>query len=87
MLEETEWEVLVGSIYETSVFPERWPLVLDKLARHVGARGGNLIRSTADTINMVSSPEVEPDTVEFARLGWNEHNTRILRLLERGIYP
>lgn len=87
MLEETEWEVLVGSIYETSVFPERWPLVLDKLAHHVGAKGGNLIRSTADTINLVPSPAIVADTVEFDRQGWNQYNTRVGRLLERGSYP
>lgn len=77
---------LIASIYEAGAFPERWPSALHKLGRSLGARGGNLIRSTAAQLEMQSSPGIAEVTREFAREGWNERNTRVARLLERSGY-
>lgn len=78
---------LIGTIYETSAFPDRWPSALEKIANHVGALGGNLIRSTGEGVDIVSSPAIEDLTREFLRQGWHEHNTRISRRLERAGHP
>ena len=48
--------------------------------------GGNLIRSTANQLTLQSSPDIADVTVEFDRAGWNEHNTRVSRLLKRANY-
>jgi DNA-binding CsgD family transcriptional regulator len=77
---------LIASIYEAGAFPERWPDALHKLGKSLGARGGNLIRSTASQLEMQSSPDVAEVTREFAREGWNQQNTRVSRLLERSGY-
>jgi DNA-binding CsgD family transcriptional regulator len=74
---------LIASIYEAGAFPDRWPDALHKLGKALGARGGNLIRSTASHLEMQSSPDIAEVTAEFAREGWNERNTRVSRLLER----
>ena len=78
---------LIGNIYEAGAFPDRWPGVLDKLGLAMGAAGGNLIRSTASHIELHSSPGVADVTREFAEQGWNERNSRVLRLLDRAGHP
>lgn len=74
---------LIASIYEAGAFPERWPDALHKLGKSLGAKGGNLIRSTGSHLEMQSSPEIAEVTQAFAREGWNDRNTRVSRLLER----
>jgi DNA-binding CsgD family transcriptional regulator len=78
---------LIATIYEAGAFPERWPDTLEKLGNALGARGGNLIRSTASQIEIQSSPGIDEVTRDFDRQGWNSQNTRVSRLLERGVYP
>lgn len=78
---------LIATIYEAGAFPERWPDTLDMLGKALGARGGNLIRSTASKIEIQSSPGIEEVTRDFDREGWNSKNSRVSRLLERGSYP
>ena len=77
---------LIASIYEAGAFPDRWPDALHKLGVSLGARGGNLIRSTSSQLEMQSSPGVADMTEAFAREGWNERNSRVSRLLGRGAY-
>src|SRR5690606_37540844 len=87
MLPPPTFEQLIGTVYEASAFPDRWPATLDQIAWHFGARGGNLIRSTASSIEIVSSPSAQESAREWEQQGWNQHNTRVSRLLERGSYP
>lgn len=87
MLPPPTYEQLIGTVYEASAFPDRWPATLDQIAWHFGARGGNLIRSTASSIEIVSSPSAQESAREWEQQGWNQHNTRVSRLLERGSYP
>lgn len=77
---------IIGYIYEAGAFPERWPEALHKLGRSLGAMGGNLIRSTSSRLEMQSSPGVAQVTKDFASEGWNEHNSRVSRLLGRSGY-
>ena len=77
---------LIGSVYEAGAFPDRWPEALHRIGAALGAAGGNLIRSTAATLEMQSSPGIEQATNDFAREGWNAHNTRVSRLLDRAGY-
>jgi len=86
MLSDAVVNDLIGSIYEAGAFPDRWPDTLHKLGISLGARGGNLIRSTATRLEMQSSRDVAQVTEEFAREGWNEHNSRVSRLLGRAGY-
>jgi DNA-binding CsgD family transcriptional regulator len=84
----TEFDAdLIATIYEAGAFPERWPGTLETLGKALGARGGNRIRSTASQIEIQSTPAIEQVTREFDREGWNKQNTRVSRLLERGVYP
>jgi DNA-binding CsgD family transcriptional regulator len=77
---------LIASIYEAGAFPDRWPITLHKLGTTLGAMGGNLIRSTANSLEMQSSPGVAEVTEAFAREGWNANNSRVSRLLGRAVH-
>lgn len=77
---------LIASFYESGAFPERWPDTLHKLGMSLGAKGGNLIRSTASQLEMRSSPGVVSVTEAFAREGWNERNSRVARLMQRSTH-
>jgi DNA-binding CsgD family transcriptional regulator len=78
---------LIGRIYEAGAFPQRWPQALDAIATSLGARGGNLIRSTASQLQLQSSPAIAEVTADFEREGWNQQNTRVSRLLARSSHP
>lgn len=78
---------LIGRIYEAGALPDRWPATLETLAAAVGARGGNLIRSTGSSIRLISSPAIAELTEEFDRQGWNLQNSRVSRLIERASHP
>ena len=77
---------IIGDIYEAGAFPQRWPQALHHISAVLGAIGGNLIRSTANQLTLQSSADIAEITVEFDRAGWNQHNTRVSRLLERSDY-
>lgn len=78
---------VIGRIYEAAAFPERWPGVLHAIGGMFGARGGNLIRSSATGLVMFSSPDLAEITREFDRQGWNAQNSRVERLLARCGHP
>lgn len=77
---------IIGDIYEAGAFPHKWPQALHSIATALGARGGNLIRSTANQLILQSSPDIAEITAEFDRDGWNEQNSRVSRLLDRASY-
>ena len=78
---------LVGVIYEAGALPELWGTMLDHIASRVGARGGNLIVSAAQGTVITPSPSTAEVTREFDAQGWNAHNTRVSRLLQRADHP
>ncbi|MET0239643.1 MAG: LuxR C-terminal-related transcriptional regulator [Sphingobium sp.] len=80
-------EQLLDSIYEAGAFPDRWPSVLQNIAHHVGALGGNLIHSGAGGVITISSPAIEDLTQRFGREGWEKNNPRVGRLLQRADHP
>lgn len=78
---------IVDRIYLAAAEPERWPHTMEEVALAAGARGANLIRSTNDSIQLVSSPAIREVTEQFAREGWNAQNSRVGRLLTRSDHP
>jgi DNA-binding CsgD family transcriptional regulator len=78
---------ILDSIYEAAAFPDRWPIVLEKIAMFVGARGGNFIHSNASGVRTISSAAIEQETRRFAEEGWDRDNPRIGRLLTRAGHP
>lgn len=74
---------LIGTIYEAGALPELWGDAMEKIAAHVGARGGNLIVSSRSGFRITSSPSVAEITREFDAAGWNTQNSRVSRLLAR----
>lgn len=66
-------EDLIGLIYEAGAMPHRWPDVLDRLARHVGSRGGLLFAPTRSG-RFIASPSLDGIMADFAAGGWAAHN-------------
>jgi len=80
-------ERVLDAIYEAGAFPDRWPLVLERMAQFVGARGGNFIYSGASGIRLNPSPSVAETTRRFTDEGWNEQNSRVGRLVDGATHP
>ncbi len=77
---------LIDLIYEAAVIPERWPLVLTKLAQLVDGVGGVLF--TGDLGKWVASPDAVGVVQDYLDQGWHNRTTRTQRLFERGTqYP
>lgn len=49
---------LIDQIYEAAVMPERWPVVLEAIAKQVGARGGTLGRHAHADPRMIHSENI-----------------------------
>ncbi|KRB86574.1 hypothetical protein ASE00_07750 [Sphingomonas sp. Root710] len=77
---------LIADIYEAGAIPSRWPALLDRIARRLAARGGNLIRSTDSGLVVHSSEHMVEISADFDRLGWNRDNSRVGRLIARQPY-
>lgn len=67
--------------------PGRWPHVLDDVASHLGAKGGNLIAISPGNRRAIASPGVEAITRAFEAAGFQNENSRIDRLVARSPYP
>ncbi|KQX26332.1 hypothetical protein ASD39_03720 [Sphingomonas sp. Root50] len=64
--------------------PELWPVVLDRLAILMRARGGNIIYARPGGQEMrASSQGIEQVTLEFEAQGWGARNSRLDRYLAR----
>lgn len=83
----TDADDLIGAIYEAGAIPERWAETLERIALTINAVGANLITSSPSKVALLSTPGIADVTREFAEKGWNEHNTRVTRLLERTEFP
>lgn len=77
---------VLADIYEAGAIPSRWPSVLDRVAKSLDARGGNLIRNGDRGLVLQSSEGIAEVSAEFERLGWNRDNSRVQRLIERQPY-
>jgi DNA-binding CsgD family transcriptional regulator len=76
----TRWQVdlqLADQIYECAFVPERWPTVLDRLAKIADGVGGHLIASSADALCWTAS----------ARLSAGMERAAATELLRRGQRP
>lgn len=78
---------LIDKIYEAGTQPHLWSETLTALAHMHGAVGVNLIRRSADGIQVVSTPDILEMAEEFDAGGWHQHNTRVARALDRHPHP
>lgn len=83
----TQFDSLIGSIYEAGALPELWMQTLEEIASSFNAMGGNLIVATPAGLVLSSSPSAADITREFDEQGWNRENSRVTRLLERADHP
>ncbi|WP_169803544.1 helix-turn-helix transcriptional regulator [Sphingomonas adhaesiva] len=72
---------LVGRIYEAALMPERWPMLLEALALHVGARGGTLGRHSDGDPHLITSPGIASMVEAFVAGGYHADNVRSAPLL------
>lgn len=61
---------LIDRIYECSFLPERWPGVMDELAREAGARGGQVFSVRGKAIGWAGSEELRDVFDRYFRDGW-----------------
>jgi DNA-binding CsgD family transcriptional regulator len=74
---------LVELIYEASLVPERWVLVLDEMARICDAEGGLLFADQPDRVRWISSSRIQALVAEWVGSKWLQHNDRGHRLIPR----
>ncbi|WP_088183120.1 helix-turn-helix transcriptional regulator [Sphingobium sp. Z007] len=79
--------MLVDSIYEAAVMPERWENVLDALAARFHAKGGMLIRASATAQKSICSPNIRETVTAFERTPLVSQNVRVERLVARPPHP
>jgi DNA-binding CsgD family transcriptional regulator len=74
-------EQLLDLIYEAAAIPEKWPEVLDSLAKMTGAAGTILLTTDPKTLRWTSSESTRQLVVDFLEGHWHERNSRMERLL------
>lgn len=79
--------MLVDSIYEAAILPERWADVLDAVSRRFDAAGGMLIRATPTTQYSICSPAIESTVRQFEKTPWVAQNVRVERLVAHPPHP
>ncbi len=72
-------EQFIDRIYEASFAPEKWPQVLEDLAKAVEGMGGCLFTLARGASAFVASKSMELHLDDFMRDGWTELNTRSAR--------
>ena len=72
---------LLDQVYEAAAIPEKWPEVLDSLAKIIGAAGTVLLTTDPKTLRWTSSGQVRQLVVESLEGNWHERNTRMQRLM------
>lgn len=81
---DVDLDILISSIYEASVIPERWPEVLDRLAQATSAQGGVLFTvNWEQDIRWIASEPLTDFVQEFVANGWAAKNTRGIRLMKK----
>jgi DNA-binding CsgD family transcriptional regulator len=76
---------LEGEIYEAALVPERWPAVLERLAKLSGAEGAVLFGRNETSNSWTSSPGVRAMMRRFVEEGWSDRNLRIDAAAARGL--
>jgi DNA-binding CsgD family transcriptional regulator len=71
-------------IYEAALIPEKWPLVLDRLASMCGAVGGVLFAATDRKSAWTASASLTGAMNRFVADGWAQRNSRVMRGFEKG---
>lgn len=79
-------EKFIDQIYEASFVPEKWPALLDGLARAVDGMGGYLFTISRGASAYVASDAVAPHVEAFMHEGWMAVNGRAARA-EALAYP
>ncbi|MDH4985573.1 hypothetical protein QEZ47_08490 [Aminobacter anthyllidis] len=79
-------EQFIDQIYEASFVPEKWPVLLDELARAVDGMGGYLFTISRGASAYVASDAVAPHVEAFMDEGWMAVNGRAARA-EALAYP
>src|SRR3712207_3233392 len=65
---------IVDDIYEASVIPERWPVVLDRISAFAGASGGYILTERSGSRLWTGSERLRPTLAAFYAGGWHERN-------------
>jgi DNA-binding CsgD family transcriptional regulator len=78
MIDETN---LLDTIYEAAAIPEKWPDVLDSLARMTCAAGTVLLTTDPKTLRWTSSESTRQLVIDFLEGHWHERNSRMERLV------
>ncbi|MBB6466189.1 DNA-binding CsgD family transcriptional regulator [Aminobacter lissarensis] len=79
-------EQFIDQIYEASFVPEKWPALLDGLAKAVDGMGGYLFTISRGASAYVASDAVAPHVEAFIHEGWMAVNGRAARA-EALAYP
>lgn len=79
--------MLIDSIYEAAIMPERWEGVLDEIASQFNAMGGMLIRASATAQKSICSPNIRESVAAFERTPFVAQNVRVERLVARTPHP
>lgn len=72
---------LLDLVYEASLVPARWPLVLDELARICDAEGAVLFADQPDDMRWLCTPRIEGLVNEWVTSEWLHRNDRGNRLI------
>jgi DNA-binding CsgD family transcriptional regulator len=72
---------LLDGIYEAAAIPEKWPEVLDSLAKMTGAAGTVLLTTDPKTLRWTSSESTRQLVIDFLEGHWHERNSRMERLV------
>jgi DNA-binding CsgD family transcriptional regulator len=87
---------LIDQIYEAAFLPERWPTVLDRLARMIDAEGGWFMALSPDRQRFTGSEVFVGGLTKFVDNGWLPRTDRVRRgiraahpgfLTEADLYP
>lgn len=70
-------EPLLDRLYEAAALPERWPGVLDEIARQFGAEGAAVFAAGIDAASYyVVSPGIAQTFQDYIDEGWMDENER-----------
>lgn len=73
---------LIDGIYEAAVLPERWPEVLQSVAKAAGSVGGLFMAASPSGVDAIVSPALERDLADYVAEGWAVDPVRTAPLLE-----
>jgi DNA-binding CsgD family transcriptional regulator len=82
-----ESDELINLIYEAGFMPSLWPRTLDRLAHHVGARGGLLMIKSGSAEKWTASSSLDSVMREFVDEGWVDQNVRAVRCRAASRHP